>query len=142
MPQLQPLPMLDAIPLTLPKHPSRVIVSTSFGKDSIAALLLALEVFGSDLVAAHYQVVEEEWPGTLEYGQRVCDDLGVPLSTLRGTTTAIAAWTVAAATSARTRRKPCADRHKDAARATSSFCAWWRASMTSSSGANDGSPSR
>lgn len=76
--------MLDALPLTLPKHPSRVIVSTSFGKDSIAALIEALETYGSDLVAAHYQVVEEEWPGTLAYGQRVCDYLGVPLYTAQG----------------------------------------------------------
>ncbi len=76
--------MFDALPLTLPEHPSRVIVSTSFGKDSIAALLKALETFGHDRVAAHYQVVLEEWPGTLEYGQSVCDYLGVPLYTAQG----------------------------------------------------------
>src|SRR5579885_223005 len=84
MARLQPLPLFDALPLALPRHPSRVIVSTSFGKDSIAALLEALETYGSDLVAAHYQVVEEEWPGTLEYGQAVCDYLGVPLYTAQG----------------------------------------------------------
>lgn len=84
MPQRQPLPMLDALPLTLPSHPSRVIVSTSFGKDSIAALLEALETFGPEPVVAHYQVVEEEWPETLAYGQSVCDDLGVPLYTSQG----------------------------------------------------------
>src|SRR5713101_5597492 len=84
MPRLQPLPMFDEIPLVLPSNPSKVVVSTSFGKDSIAALLEALETYGPALVVAHYQVVEEEWPDTLEYGQRVCDYLGVPLYTAQG----------------------------------------------------------
>ena len=84
MPRLQPLPLFDAIPLTLPRRPSRVIVSTSFGKDSLAALLVALETYGSDPLVAHYQVVKEEWPATLEYGQAVCRELGVPLYTAQG----------------------------------------------------------
>ena|SRR2546425_341570 len=84
MARLQPLPMFDALPLTLPRHPTCVIVSTSFGKDSVAALLKTLEIYGLNLVAAHYQVLKEEWLGTLEYGQRVCDSLGVPLYTAQG----------------------------------------------------------
>jgi 3'-phosphoadenosine 5'-phosphosulfate sulfotransferase (PAPS reductase)/FAD synthetase len=76
--------MFDALPLTLPTHPTRVVVSTSFGKDSIAALLKALETYDPNSVVAHYQVVLEEWPSTLEYGQRVCDSLGVPLYTAQG----------------------------------------------------------
>ncbi len=84
MPRLQPLPMFDEIPLVLPSNPSKVVVSTSFGKDSIAALLETLETYGPEPVVAHYQVVEEEWPGTLEYGQRVCDYLEVPLYTAQG----------------------------------------------------------
>ncbi len=84
MPKLQPLPMFDTIPLTLPRHPSCVVVSTSFGKDSIAALIQALSTFGPELTIAHYQVIEEDWPGTLEYGQKVCADLGVPLYVSQG----------------------------------------------------------
>ncbi|MBA2681126.1 MAG: phosphoadenosine phosphosulfate reductase [Ktedonobacteraceae bacterium] len=43
-----------------------------------------METFGPDLTIAHYQLVEEEWPGTLEYGQQVCAYLGVPLYVSQG----------------------------------------------------------
>lgn len=84
MPKLQPLPMFGNIPLARPQHPSKVVVSTSFGKDSIAALLLALETFGPDLVVAHHQLIEEDWPKTLEYGKSVCATLCVPLYVSQG----------------------------------------------------------
>ena len=84
MPTLQKLPMFDEISLVLPSHPSCVVVSTSFGKDSIAALIQVLSTFGKDLTIAHYQMVEEEWSGTLEYGRAICADLGVPLYVSQG----------------------------------------------------------
>lgn len=84
MPKLEPLPLFDLPSPTLPSHPSKVIVSTSFGKDSIAALIKALETFGAERTIAHYQLVEEEWPQTLEYGQQVCASLGVPLYVAQG----------------------------------------------------------
>ncbi len=82
--RLQPLPMFDAPALALPEHPSCVIVSTSFGKDSIASLLETLETFGPGPVIAHHQVIPQDWPLSLEYGQGVCDYLGVPLCTAQG----------------------------------------------------------
>jgi 3'-phosphoadenosine 5'-phosphosulfate sulfotransferase (PAPS reductase)/FAD synthetase len=76
--------MFEELPLARPQNPSKVVVSTGFGKDSLSALLEALETYGPELTIAHYQVVDEEWPGTLEYGQRICDYLGVPLYTSKG----------------------------------------------------------
>src|SRR5215469_14338027 len=64
--------------LTLPDDPT-VVVSMSGGKDSVAALLAALERYGIKRVMAHHQVILEDWPGTPEYCQQVCDFLGVPL---------------------------------------------------------------
>jgi tRNA(Ile)-lysidine synthase TilS/MesJ len=40
----------------VPSEPTRVVVSLSGGKDSVASLLLALEIFGPELVVAHHQV--------------------------------------------------------------------------------------
>jgi 3'-phosphoadenosine 5'-phosphosulfate sulfotransferase (PAPS reductase)/FAD synthetase len=68
----------------LPRDPSLVVVSVSGGKDSIAALLKALEVFGSGRVVAHHQVILEDWIGTPDYCQSVCDMLGVPLYQSQG----------------------------------------------------------
>src|SRR5438270_12045133 len=64
----------------VPREPTRVIVSLSGGKDSVASLLLALEIFGPELVAAHHQAVREELVGTVEYCRRGCQFLGVPPS--------------------------------------------------------------
>ena len=64
--------------LTLPEDPA-IVVSISGGKDSVAALLATLETYGSQRVMAHHQVILEDWPGTPEYCQQVCDVLGVPL---------------------------------------------------------------
>ena len=63
----------------VPSEPTRVVVSLSGGKDSVASLLLALEIFGPELVVAHHQVVLEDFVGTVEYCQGVCHYLGVPL---------------------------------------------------------------
>src|SRR5438132_719062 len=78
---LQMLPILDTpvSSLELPSHPSRVIVSLSGGKDSVAALLLTLEIFDPERVVAHHQVVPEDFVGTIEYCRSVCQFLGVPL---------------------------------------------------------------
>ena len=46
---------------------TRVIVSVSGGKDSIAMLLQVLETVPCELVIAHHQIVLEDWPGTVEY---------------------------------------------------------------------------
>jgi hypothetical protein len=64
--------------LTLPDDPT-LVVSISGGKDSVAALVATLERYGSKRVMAHHQVILEDWPGTPEYCQQVCDLLGVPL---------------------------------------------------------------
>ncbi len=66
--------------LTLPDD-STMVVSISGGKDSVAALVATLERCGSQRVMAHHQVILEDWPGTPEYCQHVCDVLGVPLYT-------------------------------------------------------------
>jgi len=51
-------PLFEDLPApTLPRDPSRVVVSISGGKDSIAGLLKVLEIFGSDILVAH-----ETWP--------------------------------------------------------------------------------
>jgi 3'-phosphoadenosine 5'-phosphosulfate sulfotransferase (PAPS reductase)/FAD synthetase len=72
--------------VTLPLFPeppqgSKIVVSISGGKDSIACLLLALEEYGPEPVIAHHQVIPEDWPGTVEYNMQVCNYLGVPLYT-------------------------------------------------------------
>ncbi len=78
-------PLFEDLPApTLPRDPSRVVVSISGGKDSIAGLLKALEIFGSDILVAHHQILLEDWLGTPEYCQSVCDYLGVPLYLTQG----------------------------------------------------------
>lgn len=71
--------------LTLPRDPSCVMVQLSGGKDSIAALLKTIEVFGKERVRAAHQIILEDWPGTPEYCQDVCDMLGIPLYLMQGT---------------------------------------------------------
>jgi 3'-phosphoadenosine 5'-phosphosulfate sulfotransferase (PAPS reductase)/FAD synthetase len=58
---------------------SRVIVSLSGGKDSALALLYAIEEFGVENVIAHYQLIPEDHPGTLEHCQLLCAFFGIPL---------------------------------------------------------------
>lgn len=58
---------------------SHIVVSISGGKDSVVTLLEALERFGREQVIAHHQVILEDWPGTIEYCQDVCNRLHVPL---------------------------------------------------------------
>ena len=65
-------------------QPSSVWVSFSAGKDSFLALQEAIRIFGRDLVSAHYQEIEEDWPGTKEYGAAICDQLGVPFYSAKG----------------------------------------------------------
>jgi 3'-phosphoadenosine 5'-phosphosulfate sulfotransferase (PAPS reductase)/FAD synthetase len=80
------LPVLqEALQLTeLPSSISMVIVSISGGKDSLLALYRAIKQFGRERVIAVYMVIDEDWPGTLEHCQRVCDLLGVRLYTCKG----------------------------------------------------------
>ncbi len=66
--------------LTLPDDPT-IVVLMSGGKDSVAALIVTLERYGATRVMMHHQVILEDWPGTPEYCQEVCDVLGVPLYT-------------------------------------------------------------
>ncbi|GHO50945.1 phosphoadenosine phosphosulfate reductase family protein [Ktedonospora formicarum] len=61
------------------RQATRVIVSTSGGKDSVAMLLEVLETIPRELVIAHHQIVLEDWPGTVEYCKATCQRLGVPL---------------------------------------------------------------
>jgi len=63
--------------LTLPQD-AHVVVSISGGKDSIASLLVALEQFPGRVIC-HHQIILEDWPGTVEYCQMVCERLNVPL---------------------------------------------------------------
>lgn len=58
---------------------SRVVVSVSGGKDSMACLLLALALYDRDRVLVHHRRIPEDWPGTPEYIQEVCTALGVSL---------------------------------------------------------------
>ncbi len=76
------LPLPSAPPE--PPRGSKVVVSYSTGKDSLACLLLAIEIYGARHVLAHHQRVLEDWPGTVEYGQAVCERLGVPLHISQG----------------------------------------------------------
>ena len=75
----------DLVP-TPPEPPrgSKVIVSFSGGKDSLACLLLAREFYGAEQTIAHHQRILEDWPGTVEYSQEVCDRLGIPLYVSQG----------------------------------------------------------
>lgn len=78
MPRQLPL-FEDARPAINLARGSMVVVSISGGKDSIASLLVAIERFGRENVLCHHQIILEDWPGTIEYCQQVCDRLGVPL---------------------------------------------------------------
>jgi 3'-phosphoadenosine 5'-phosphosulfate sulfotransferase (PAPS reductase)/FAD synthetase len=53
----------------------------SGGKDSTAAALVAKRIYGElgIPIQAHHQIVEEDWAGTIEHCQRVCDMLDIPL---------------------------------------------------------------
>lgn len=55
------------------------IVCISGGKDSVAMLLDLVKQHGPHKLIAHHQVLPEDWPETLDYVQRVCAALGVPL---------------------------------------------------------------
>jgi 3'-phosphoadenosine 5'-phosphosulfate sulfotransferase (PAPS reductase)/FAD synthetase len=88
-----PLPLFpdlaEQIPPEFPPPPeppqgTKVMVSLSGGKDSLACLLEALEVYGREKVIAHHQIILEDWPGTVEYNQAVCKRLGVPLFLAQG----------------------------------------------------------
>jgi tRNA(Ile)-lysidine synthase TilS/MesJ len=78
---IEPLPLFPELapPPSSPPPDATVVVSLSGGKDSVAALLIALETFDPDRVMAHHQIILEDWPGTQEYCQAVCDRLRVPL---------------------------------------------------------------
>lgn len=82
----EPMTPLFETPATveLPRQPSLVVVSISGGKDSIAALLKAREVFGPDRLVAQHQIILEDWNATPAYCQAVCDALGIPLYTAQG----------------------------------------------------------
>lgn len=56
-----------------------IIVSLSGGKDSAALLLHLVQRYGAQRILAHYQVLPEDWPGTLGYNQHLCASLDVPL---------------------------------------------------------------
>jgi 3'-phosphoadenosine 5'-phosphosulfate sulfotransferase (PAPS reductase)/FAD synthetase len=68
----------------LPTNRSIIIVSISGGKDSLLALLLAVAAFGRENVIAIYMEIDEDWPGTKDHCQCVCDLLGVTLYTCKG----------------------------------------------------------
>jgi hypothetical protein len=76
------LPVTVEVP---PVRPTAIVVSVSGGKDSTELLrrimLEYLEALGwNDVpVICHHQVVEEDWSGTLDYCQQICDFFGVPL---------------------------------------------------------------
>lgn len=62
---------------------SRIVVSISGGKDSIAMLLSLLELVQAGYLSlhqiiAHHQIVLEDWPGTVEYCEDVCNRLDIP----------------------------------------------------------------
>jgi 3'-phosphoadenosine 5'-phosphosulfate sulfotransferase (PAPS reductase)/FAD synthetase len=87
-----PLPMAAEVPIhdrpAKPDfralRPTSVTVSFSGGKDSFLALQEAIRIFGQELVLAHYQEIEEDWPGTKEYGAAICEQLGIPFYSARG----------------------------------------------------------
>ncbi len=106
VPRLQPLPMFDEIPLVLPSNPSKVVVSTSFGKDSIAALIEALETYGPALVVAHYRWLRKNGQARWSMASVSVITWACRSIPLRGNTMATAAWTVAGPTSALIQRKP------------------------------------
>lgn len=62
-----------------PPQGSRVVVMLSGGKDSVACLLLAQEFYSADQIIAHHQIIPEDWPGTVEYNQALCNKLHIPL---------------------------------------------------------------
>lgn len=65
----------------IPSTKDKILASISGGKDSTAALHKALEYFPPEQVIAHHQIIVEDWPGTLEYCQKLCEKVGVPLYT-------------------------------------------------------------
>jgi 3'-phosphoadenosine 5'-phosphosulfate sulfotransferase (PAPS reductase)/FAD synthetase len=75
---MRQLDLFDETKLALPQD-AHTVVSISGGKDSVATLLVALETFGPGRVIAHHQIILEDWSGTIEYCQSVCNRLGVPL---------------------------------------------------------------
>jgi 3'-phosphoadenosine 5'-phosphosulfate sulfotransferase (PAPS reductase)/FAD synthetase len=58
---------------------SCVIVSLSGGKDSVLALLYAIEIFGIENIIVHHQIIPEDHFGTVEHCQLICAFFGVPL---------------------------------------------------------------
>jgi hypothetical protein len=68
-----------------PVRPSAIVVSLSGGKDSTELLrrivmeYLAALGWNDVPVMCHHQVVEEDWSGTLEYCQQICEHFRVPL---------------------------------------------------------------
>lgn len=80
LPVLQEGPQLTELPADI----SIVIVSISGGKDSLLALFRAVKQFGRARVVAVYMEIDEDWPGTHEHCQLVCDLLGVKLYTCKG----------------------------------------------------------
>jgi 3'-phosphoadenosine 5'-phosphosulfate sulfotransferase (PAPS reductase)/FAD synthetase len=67
----------NRLKIELPRD-AHIVVSISGGKDSVATLLVALEMFPGR-VLAHHQIILEDWPQTVEYCQSVCSRLAVPL---------------------------------------------------------------
>jgi len=64
---------------TLEPDPDTVIVPWSGGKDSTAALLVALEAYGRDAVTAVYVDTGIDFPENLEYVEKLAGKLGVNL---------------------------------------------------------------
>lgn len=56
-----------------------IIASLSAGKDSAVMLPLLVQDYGPENVIAHYQVLPEDWPETLDYNRELCARVGVQL---------------------------------------------------------------
>ncbi len=58
---------------------SKLIVNVSGGKDGLATLLIARYEMGlsPQQLIVHHQLLPEAWPGTLEYIEAICRQLGV-----------------------------------------------------------------
>ena len=72
--------LLKAVVLP-PQLPSNIWIQFSGVKDSTAAALMTKRIYGETgiPIQAHHQIVEEDWAGTVEHCQRVCEMLGIPL---------------------------------------------------------------